>query len=169
MEPAGAGRIYKRSVESLNLQYTGFIGDGDTKSYSSVVDKHPYGHDVEIVKKECVGHVQKRCGTALRKLKTECGTKKFDDNKTIGGKGRLTILRIDQLQIYYGLAIRRKVGSVEGMKIAISAILKHSGSTDDNRNHVDCPTSDDTWCGYNKNSSTFVHKNPLPEAVMNKI
>ena len=52
-EPAGAVRIYEGSAESLNLQYTGFIGDGDTKSYSSVVDKHPNGHKVEIVKKEC--------------------------------------------------------------------------------------------------------------------
>ena len=39
------------------------------------------------------------------------------------------------------------------MKIAISAILKHSGSTDDNPNHVDCPTGDDTWCGYNKTAT----------------
>ena len=30
---------------------------------------HNYGHEVEIVKKECVGHVQKRYGTALQKLK----------------------------------------------------------------------------------------------------
>ena len=41
MEPAGAVRIYERSAESLNLQYTGFIGDGDTKPYSRLVDKHP--------------------------------------------------------------------------------------------------------------------------------
>jgi hypothetical protein len=27
------------------------------------------GDKVEVVKKECVGHVQKRVGTALRKLK----------------------------------------------------------------------------------------------------
>ena len=80
---------------------------------------------MEIVKKECVGHVQTRRGTALRKLKTESGTKKLEDNKTLGGKGSLTNLRIDQLQIYYGLAIRRNVGSVDGMKMAISAILKH--------------------------------------------
>ena len=33
-------------------------------------------------KKECVGHVQKRIGTALQKLKKE--------NKGIGGKGKLT-------------------------------------------------------------------------------
>ena len=169
MEPAGAVRIYERSVESLYLQYTGFVGDGDTKSYSSVVDRKPYGHSIDIVKKECVGHVQKRCGTALRKLKSESGSKRLEDQKTLGGKGRLTKLRIDQLQIYYGLAIRRNVGSVSGMKTAISAILKHTGSTDDAPNHVDCPTAEDTWCGYNKDSATYVHKNPLPKAVVKKI
>ena len=161
-------RIYERSVESLHLQYTGFVEDGDTKSYSSVVEAKPYGHAVEIVK-ECVGHVQKRCGTALRKLKSESGLKRLGDHKTFGGKGRLTKLRIDQLQIYYGLAIRRNVGSVSGMKTAISAILKHNASTDDKPNHVDCPIGEDTWCGYNKDSATYVHKNPLPETVANKI
>ena len=53
--------------------------------------------------------------------------------------------------------------------MGISAILKHSDSTDDNANHVDFPTSDDTWCGYKKISSSCLHKNPLPETVMNKI
>ena len=81
---------YERSAESLNLQYKGFIGDGDTKSYLSLVDKHPNGHKVETVKKKCVGRVQKRFGTALRKLKTESGTKKLEDHKTLGGKRRLT-------------------------------------------------------------------------------
>ena len=60
MEPAGAVWLYECSAESLNLQYTGFIRDGDTKLHSSVVNKHPYWHGVEIVKKGCVGHVQKK-------------------------------------------------------------------------------------------------------------
>ncbi len=56
---------------------------------------------------ECVGHVQKRMGTALRKLKSQKGKKKLMDGKTIGGAGRLTGAKIDKLQVYYGLAIRR--------------------------------------------------------------
>ena len=59
------------------------------------VAKPTYGHEVEIVKKECVGHLQKRCGTTLQKLKTECGTKKLEDHKTLCGKGHLTNVRID--------------------------------------------------------------------------
>ena len=44
---------------------------------------------VSVVKKECVGHVQKRMGTALRKFRKE--------NKGMGGKGKLTDLMIDKL------------------------------------------------------------------------
>ena len=50
------------------------------------------------MKKECVGHVQKRVGTNLRNLKKE--------HKRIGGKGKLTNSAIDKLQNYYGIAIR---------------------------------------------------------------
>ena len=49
-----------------------------------------------VEKKECVGYVQKRLGTALRKLKKE--------KKGLGGKGKLTDNMIDKLQNYYGIA-----------------------------------------------------------------
>ena len=70
MEPEGADRIFRRSVEKHNLRYTEFYGDGDSKSFTRV--KGVYGDDgIEMEKKECIGHVQKRVGTALRKLKRE--------------------------------------------------------------------------------------------------
>ena len=37
---------------------------------------------IEVEKKECIGHVQNRVGTALRKLK--------HDNPGLGGKGKPT-------------------------------------------------------------------------------
>ena len=43
MEPIGVQRIYARSMVSRKLRYTSYIGDGDTKSYSSVVKDQPYG------------------------------------------------------------------------------------------------------------------------------
>ena len=55
--------------------------DGDSKGFSEVQDVYSK-ENVEVVKKECVGHVQKRVGSALRKLKKE--------NKGLGGKGKLT-------------------------------------------------------------------------------
>ena len=68
MEPEGALRIFKRSIDKHNTQYNEYFGDDDTKSFNVVKDVYKE-HNVEVVKKECVGHVQKRLGTALWKLK----------------------------------------------------------------------------------------------------
>ena len=114
MEPEGTERIFQRSVELHNLRYTEFYGDGDSKSYNRV--KGVYGDDgIEVEKKEYIGHVQKRVGTALRKFKR--------DNPGLGGKGKLTDSQIDKLQNYYGIAIRFNVGNLSGMKKAIQLAL----------------------------------------------
>lgn len=44
------------------------LGDEDSKSFSAVLASDPYG-DVTVEKLECIGHVSKRMGTRLRKLK----------------------------------------------------------------------------------------------------
>lgn len=62
----------------------------------------PCGPDTVLTKLECVGHVQKRLGTALRKHNQKLGSKKLIDGKTIGGIRRLTDKKIDKLQVYYG-------------------------------------------------------------------
>lgn len=49
--------------------------------------------------------------------------------KGFGGKGKLTGKLIDELTIFYGLAIRRNVDSVDNMQKEIWAILKHKIST----------------------------------------
>ena len=60
MEPDGALRIFQRSVESNKLHYTEYFGDGDSKSYRVVKDVYNSDNNgVSVVKKECVGHVQK--------------------------------------------------------------------------------------------------------------
>lgn len=74
--------------------YINYIGDGDSKTYKGIVDGKPY-NDLTLLKKECVGHVQKRMGSRLRNLKKE---------KKTGGRGKLTAKLIDELSIYYGLA-----------------------------------------------------------------
>ena len=172
MEPAGAIRIFQRSEAQNNLQYLGYVGDGDTKSYSAVVSAEPYPGK-EILKKECVGHVQKRVGSRLRKLKQNTGKKKLSDGKTLGGKGRLTDKEIDNLQLYYGLAIRRNVGDLNGMKESIRAILRHKGSTDENFDHSLCPSGKDSWCGWQKDKASgtcdYKHKHSLPPAVIEAV
>ena len=61
--------IWLHLIKDLKLRYTTFIGDGDAKTFAYLTELKPYGEDVEIIKHECVGHVQKRMGMALRKLK----------------------------------------------------------------------------------------------------
>ena len=112
MEPEGALRIFNRSVETNKLRYSEFYGDGNSKSYAAVKDVYEEDN-VTVTKKECVGHVQKRVETALRKLKK--------DNKGLGGKGRLTDAMIDKLQNYYGIAIRTNCKDIDSMKKAIYA------------------------------------------------
>lgn len=100
MEPVGA-------ITYVNEQ---FYGDGDSKSYAAIKNIHKE-HNITVVKKECVRHVQKRLGTALRKMKKE--------KKGFGGKGKLTDAMIDKLQNYYGIAIRNNSGNLTAMKKAI--------------------------------------------------
>lgn len=50
-------------------------------------------------------------GTLLRNVKKE--------NKGLNGRGKLTAKLIDELTVYYGLAIRRHSNSIEEMKNAI--------------------------------------------------
>ena len=66
---------------SRTLHYTSYIGDGDAKTYSSIVKEQPYGPNAHIGKLKCVGHVQKRLGHAIKK-----GRMHLKDGKTIGGK-----------------------------------------------------------------------------------
>lgn len=68
MEVAAIVEMFQRSLETLGVKYRNYIGDGDSKTYSGVIDANPYGEDFLINKKECVGHVQKRMGTRLRDL-----------------------------------------------------------------------------------------------------
>ena len=69
MEASGAVRIFSRSVEKRGLRYVNYLGDGDSSSFSRVQNSAPYGEDISVQKLECVGHIQKRVGGRLRKLK----------------------------------------------------------------------------------------------------
>ena len=68
MEAMQAEVLWGRSLELHNFRYTTMVGDGDSKAYNRVVSTHPYGEDVEIDKEECMNHIFKRLGTALRNL-----------------------------------------------------------------------------------------------------
>ncbi|GFT90844.1 uncharacterized protein K02A2.6 [Trichonephila clavipes] len=86
METVGMVRIFQRSLSDRSVRYTSYIGDGDSKTFSSITASNPYGEDITVSKIECVRHVRKRMGTRLRKLKQM--SSKLSDGKSIGGKGR---------------------------------------------------------------------------------
>ncbi|GFV68278.1 uncharacterized protein TNCV_1875601 [Trichonephila clavipes] len=82
-----------------------------------------------------VGHVQKRMGCRLRKLKALWGEKKLFNGKTIGEKGRLTDAVISKLTTFCGNAIRANSQNVNEMRQAVWAVWAHISSTDDEPKH----------------------------------
>ncbi|GFX54906.1 uncharacterized protein TNCV_3318231 [Trichonephila clavipes] len=105
MEAVGATRIFQRSIVKRGLKYAHYYGDGDSKGFISVKDT--YGKD-RVTKYECIGHVRKRVGARVCKLKSK--------NKNLSGKGKLTDSFIDRFQNYYGIAVRSNVGNLSGLQ-----------------------------------------------------
>ncbi|KAK3758696.1 hypothetical protein RRG08_056736 [Elysia crispata] len=170
MEANIASSLFSRSVENYSLRYTRFIGDGDTNSFKTVSESKPY-KEIAVEKIECVGHVQKRMGTRLRKLKNVMSGKTLSDGKKIGGKGRLTDAQIDSMQSYYGNAIRGNKQDLMAMREAVLAIYFHKLSSDDKPYHSMCK---EQWCKYKKAETanqldSFKHQNSLPAAIMEVI
>ena len=96
----------------LNI-YTTYVGDGDSSSFGEVCEamKKKYGNDYLVLKEDCVGHIQKRMGTSLRKYKRDVKGK-LSDGGTVGGRGRLADAVVDNFQNYYGAAIRNNKKSL---------------------------------------------------------
>ncbi|XP_032228933.2 uncharacterized protein LOC116612384 [Nematostella vectensis] len=119
-----------------------------------------------VMKLDCIGHVQKRMGKALRKAQETKG--KLADGKPVGGRsGRLTKSAIEKLQKYYGNAIRNNVKqgvlstnqraeAISNMKMEIMAGLYHSCKLPVNERHQVCPVS--SWCAYKNFTKTFKEK-----------
>ena len=168
MEPQGTLDMFQSSLE-YKLRYTKLISDGDSKTHSLLLKEQPYGSDHPVEKVDCVGHVQKRMGTALRNLKQQYKGQKLADGKTIGGARRLTDSLINSLQNYYGDAIRRNKGDLESMVKSIQATLLHCNSTDEHPRHHLCPEGEGSWCKWQVAKATgksFTHKDPIPEAIV---
>nr|XP_022909075.1 uncharacterized protein LOC111420331 [Onthophagus taurus] len=162
MEVSAIQEMFQRSEEKYDVQYHNYIGDGDSKTFKAILDCHPY-ENATVMKKECIGHIQKRMGTRLRNLKKK--------TKGLGGKGKLTDKLINELTIYYGLAIRRNTNSWEKMKDATWATFYHKISTNEHPQHHLC---DSSWCSWlqakEKNElNNYKHPNPLPQNVQDAI
>ncbi|GFV48359.1 uncharacterized protein TNCV_3508331 [Trichonephila clavipes] len=169
MEIQGASKIFQRSLSLHNARYITYLEDGDCKAFDAVKKKNIYGNEYPIEKLECIGHVMKRMGTRLRRLKAQLKGQILSDGKCLSGKNRLTEHEIDNLQSYYGSAIRRNHSSVQNMRQAIWAIFLHKLSTDEYPQHGFCPIGEDSWCGFKKaeaSGKSYKHKNSLPVAVV---
>ena len=58
MEPVGLVKIFKCSLD-YKLRYKHFVSDGDNSTLASLMKEKPYGEDCEMVKEDCIGHIQK--------------------------------------------------------------------------------------------------------------
>ncbi|GFW91811.1 uncharacterized protein TNCV_3400711 [Trichonephila clavipes] len=158
MEAVGATRIFQRSIVKRGLKYAHYYGDGDSKGFISVKDF--YGKD-SVTKYECIGHVQKRVGARLRKLKSK--------NKNLSGKGKLTDSFIDRLQNYYGIAVRSNVGNLSGLQQNVIAALFHCSSSVEKPMHGQCPIGKDSWCYYQRALSCGKKPNEKYKGLSNKV
>lgn len=158
MEGVGTVKMFSRSITKNNLIYEEYLGDGDTSSFKEVVDSNPYKEEsITPVKLECVGHVQQRLGTRLRKLVKEYRQEESIAKKEkiikkiikLSGKGKLTDTVINSMQNFYGFAIRNNLGNIYAMKKAIGAVLFHCTLFKSNEfRHRFCPTGPDSWCKF---------------------
>ena len=156
MEKDGTVSIFLRSVETRKLRYTTFVGDGDSSSFGAVVDavNSKYGDQYPVEKEDCIGHIQKRLGTALRTYKNKRRGAVLSDGKSTGGKGRLTDQVVDRMQTSYGYAIRNNKGDQAATIKAIWAIYHHMiiGPQYEclESQHSYCPRGERSWCKYHR-------------------
>lgn len=87
--------LFKQSLERRSLHYTTILSYGDSRTYLALQEEKPYGF-VGIDKVECVNHVQKHLGMALRNI-----ISKSKDSGRLSGKGQLTADLIIRLSSYY--------------------------------------------------------------------
>ncbi|XP_071652404.1 uncharacterized protein [Temnothorax longispinosus] len=81
---------------------------------------------------------------------------------------------IDELTVYYGLAIRRNCDSVTKMKDAIWATFYHKCSTNEEPRHDNCPQGPESWCSWQQAKAAgtlqhYEHKTPLHDDVIKAI
>ena len=113
------------------------VSDGDARTFRHLSDLKVYGEDVALAKEECINHVAKWMGTALRKLSMQ--TKKT--GVTLGGRGegKMTNGAITKLSAHYGIAIRAHPNNVPEMEDAVLATFYRVSSNDSKPQHDICP------------------------------
>ncbi|KMQ84720.1 hypothetical protein RF55_17253 [Lasius niger] len=183
MEVDGVLEMFLRSEDLHNARYRYYIGDGDTKTFKALLDKQPYGEEFIVKRKECVLHVKKRMYRRAKEAKKSLTQRKKEKQKDAQAstktkskiqpkskKMQLTNKLMQDLSLYYGLAIRRHTDSVENMKKEIWATFFHKISTDEEPQHLHCPAGAESWCKWRQHEAAgtlcdFTHPPPLDDDV----
>ena len=92
-------------METRHLRYTQMISDGDCKSFATLNEHKPYGN-VEVVKHECIGHVQKRVMPKVKLARTSFKSDKANTKK----KEKALKDRMKEVEEQYGLGRGRGRG-----------------------------------------------------------
>ncbi|GFW67278.1 uncharacterized protein TNCV_2698881 [Trichonephila clavipes] len=159
MEAVGATRIFQRSIVKRGFKYAHYYGDGDCKGFIYISIKDTYGKD-SVTKYECIGHVQKRVGARLRKLKSK--------NKNLSGKGKLIDSFIERLQNYYGIAVRSNAGNLSSLQQNVIEALFHCSSSVEKPMNGQCPIGKDSWYYYQRALSCGKKRNENIKAYQMK-
>ncbi|KAH7981696.1 hypothetical protein HPB52_000721 [Rhipicephalus sanguineus] len=165
MEVEAAKILFGRSLEKHGLRYTTMLCDGDSRAFNSLQEEKVYGF-VPIEKEDCVNHIHKRMGAALRNLLQKS---KGEGRPSLGGKGKLTAELVTKLTNYYGWALKAHQGNIDEMENAVLATYYHVTSTDTKPQHSRCPKGEESWCAHNKavarQQAPPKHRYNLPEYI----
>ena len=138
MESTAAIDVWKRSIETHNLAYGTYIGDGDSSSFKNLLQSDPYSGVFPIRKEECIGHVQKRLKKRLM--------------KKVAGSQSLSQSKADRIAHLYALVVVQHRGkSASEIQDALQVLLSHT-----KEKHDHCPPGDNSWCYFQKRMSQYI-------------
>ena len=161
---------------NCKIHYSKYLGDGDTASFTKLVESQPYEDELKPVKLECVWHYQKRKANCLQQKRKNFKGGRLPDEKGISGRGILTDKVINTLQNYVGMVIRKNSNDIKKMRNSIIATLYHctweSHCTEESC-HLFCSKGKNSWCKWQSEiatgKQTYKKKLNLPVAIMNEI
>lgn len=167
MESAAGVMMWKHSLP-YKLRYTIVISDFNSSAYIAVKNLHDgngsYGEENQIAKEECINHVSKRLGTALRKFSNQVSTEVTVDGSKKRKKSHGDRIRLTERNHVPHAALwdRCKRGTFSAeMRDDILSSFYHHFSSDENSSHHLCPATKDSWCFYKalaNNETTKTHR-----------
>ena len=137
MESSAAIEVWNRSIDTHNLAYGTYIGDGDSSSFKNLLQSDPYSGLVPIRKEECIGHVQKRLKKRLM--------------KKITGASGLSQSKADRIAHLYALVVVQHRGqSASDIRDGLQVLLSHT-----KEDHAHCPLGEGSWCYFQKKLALY--------------